>query len=55
MEAGGVFRMNRSQCRYPGTQISHKQNHQVVALPLKSREAALLPEVTATTSQVNMG
>ena len=54
-EADLVFRMNRSHRRHPGTLISHKQKHQVVALPLKLREAGLLPEAMGTTSQVNMG
>lgn len=55
MEADGAFHMNRSQWRHPGTQSSRKQKHQVVAFPLKSGEAGLLPEAMGTISQVNMG
>lgn len=54
MEADGVFHMNKSDWRHPGTLMSHKHQHQVVALPLKLREAGLLPEAVGTTSQVNM-
>lgn len=55
MEAGGVFCTNRPHWRYPGTLTSHKQKHQVAALPLRLREAGLLPEAMGITSQVNMG
>lgn len=55
MEADGVFPMNGSQWRHPGTLISHKLKQQVVPLQLKSREAGLLPEAMGTTSQVNLG
>lgn len=57
MEDGsdGMFHMNRSHGRIPGTLISHKQNHQVVAFPLELREAGLFPQAMGTINQVNMG